>query len=68
MPLKVLFFLECLYFSEYDIGMLLFVFWLRNRPSIKYVSNLDNGEGIIQSVYRCVQGRGVEISHKIRTN
>ena len=33
------FFFECLYFSEYDIRMFLFVFWLRNRPSIKYVRN-----------------------------
>ena len=32
------FFFECLYFSEYDIRMFLFVFWLRNRPSIKYTS------------------------------
>ena len=30
------FFFECLYFSEYDIPMFLFVFWWRNRPSIKY--------------------------------
>ena len=33
------FFSECLYFSEYNILMFLFVFWLRNRPSIKYVRN-----------------------------
>ena len=31
------FFFECLYFSEYDIRMFLFVFWLGNRPSIKYL-------------------------------
>ena len=37
--LKNLFFFECLYFSEYDIRMLLFFFWLRNRPSIKYIRN-----------------------------
>ena len=29
------FLFECLYFSEYDIRMFLFVFSLRNRPSIK---------------------------------
>ena len=34
-----IFFYECLYFSEYDIRMFLFVFWLRNRPSIRYVRN-----------------------------
>ena len=33
------FFFEYLYFSEYDIWMILFVFWLRNRPSIKYVGS-----------------------------
>ena len=32
-------FFECLYFSEYDIRMLLCVSWLGNRPSIKYVRN-----------------------------
>ena len=42
MSLKEFTFFECLYFSEYDIGMLLFVFWLRNRPSIKYVRNWGN--------------------------
>ena len=36
---------ECLYFSEYDIPMFLFVFWLRNRPSIKYVRRQGNGGG-----------------------
>ena len=33
------FFFERLYFSECDIRMLLFVLWLRNKPSIKYVRN-----------------------------
>ena len=28
-----------LYFSENDIRMFLFVFWLRNKPSIKYARN-----------------------------
>ena len=37
-PVKSFFF-ECLYFSEYDIWMFLFVFSFRNRPSIKYVRN-----------------------------
>ena len=26
---------ECLYFGEYDIRKFLFVFWLRNRPSME---------------------------------
>ena len=38
-------FFECLYFSQYDTRMLLFVFfWLRNRPSIKYVRYGNGGE------------------------
>ena len=49
------FFLECLYLSEYDVRMFLFVFWLRSRPSIKYMHNWGNREGVIQNVYRCVQ-------------
>ena len=37
------FFLEGLYYSKYDIWIFLFVFWLRYRPSIKYVHNWGNG-------------------------
>ena len=33
------FFFKCLYFSEYDIRMFLFVFWSRNRSYINYVRN-----------------------------
>ena len=47
------FFLECLYFSEYDIRMFLFVFWLRNTPSIKYTRSWGNGGGHP----KCVQVR-----------
>ena len=36
-------FFRMFYFSEYGIGMFLFVFWLRNRPSIKYVHNWGTG-------------------------
>ena len=36
---KEIYFFECLYFSEYDIRMSLYVFWLRKGPSIKYVRN-----------------------------
>ena len=43
-----IFFLECLYFSEYGIQMFLFVFRLRNSPSIKYVRNWRNGAMVIQ--------------------
>ena len=51
-----IFFFKCLYFSEFDIQMFLFAFWLRNRPSIKYVCNWGNGRGSSKT-YIC---------HKIR--
>ena len=34
-----IYFFECLYCSEYDIRMFLYVYWLKKRPSIKYVCN-----------------------------
>ena len=52
-------FFECLYFSEYDIRMLLFVFWLRNRPSIKYVCNWRNGGRSSKMCTGAYRGRGV---------
>ena len=60
------FFFECLYFTEYDILMFLFVFWLRNSPSTHVC------KGVIQSVYMCVQEEeggtmGWKIGHKICT-
>ena len=58
--LKNLFSFECLYFSKYDIWMLLFVFWLRNRPSIKYVSNWENGGESSKMCTGGYSGRGVE--------
>ena len=59
--LKNLFLFECLYFSEYDIWIL-FIFWLRNRPSIKYVRKCGNGGGSSKT-WRCAyRGRGVEKS------
>ena len=36
---KEICFFECFYFSEYDIRMSLYVFWLRKGPSIKYLCN-----------------------------
>ena len=54
--------------NECDIRMFLFVFCLRNRPSIKYVRNWGNGVG---SHPKCVEirtgRRGWKIGHKIRT-
>ena len=49
--------------------MFLFVFWLTNRPSIKYIRNQENGGGgerggaVIQNVYRCVQGERSKTPH-----
>ena len=39
---KKFFFFDCLYFSEYDIRMFLFILWLINKLSIKYVRNYGN--------------------------
>ena len=58
--LKNLFFFECLYFNNYDIRMLLFIFWLRNRLSVKYVSNWGNGRGLSKTCKGAFKGRGVE--------
>ena len=38
-----IYFFECLYFSEYDIRMSLYVYWLKNGPSIEYVLVGDGG-------------------------
>ena len=54
------FFLECLYFSEYDIRMFLFVFWLRNTPSIKYTRSWGNGGGSSKMCTGAYRTRGVE--------
>ena len=54
-----IFFYECLYFSEYDIRMFLFVFWLRNRPSFKYVRNKGNGGGSFKMFTDKYMGRGI---------
>ena len=56
------FFFECLYFSEYDIRMFLFVFWLRNRPSIKYVRNQGNGGAHSKCVQVRTGGEGYHAS------
>ena len=53
------FFFECLYFSEYDNRMFLFVFWLKNRSSIKYVRNQGNGGESSKMFTDAYRGRGV---------
>ena len=51
------FFFKCLYFSEYDIWMFLFVFWLRNRPSRAInVDHLRN-RGIESGYPKCLHMR-----------
>ena len=62
MALKEFILFECLYFSECDIRMLLFVFWLRNRPSSKCVCNWGNGGGSSKMCTGAYTGRAVEKS------
>ena len=55
-------FFRVFFFSEHDIRMLLFIFRLRNRPSIKQVRNWGNG-GVTSKMYAGVHmERGVEKS------
>ena len=64
---RKLFFFECSYFSEYDIRMSFFVFWLRGRLFTKYLRNWGN-KGVIQNVCRCVQvERGIPPHVYVRT-
>ena len=49
----------CLYFSEYDLQMSLCDFWLKKRPSIKYVRKC--------AVCTCVQGKGCHAYVYVRT-
>ena len=56
------YFFVCLYFSEYDIRMFLFVFWWRTSLSIKYVLKRGSGRGDTQNVSRYVKGKGFEKS------
>ena len=50
---------KCLYFSQYGIRMILFVFWLRNRPSIKYVWNWGNRGGHPKCIQVRTRGEGI---------
>ena len=56
------YFFECLYFSEYDIRMFLFVYWWRTSLSIKYVPNRGSRRGDTENVSRYVKGKGFEKS------
>ena len=40
--------------------MFLFAFWLRNRPSIKYVHNWGNGEGSCKLCTGAYWGKGLK--------
>ena len=57
--MNLIFFFECLCFSEYETRMLLFVFWLTNRSSIKYVCNWGHGGGHPKCVQVRTGGGGV---------
>ena len=52
------YFLECLYFSEYDIRMPLYVFWLRKELSVKYIHNWLVDEGSSKMRTAAYKGRG----------
>ena len=64
---KEIYFFECLYFSEYDIRMPLYVFLVEKGASIKYVSNWreirgergGRGGRVTQNASSCVQGDGL---------
>ena len=47
-------FFECLYFSEYDIRMLLFFGW--EIGHLLSTCATEGTERVIQNVYRCIQG------------
>ena len=38
---KEIYFFKCLYFSEYDIRMSLYVFWLRKGQSVAALQGFD---------------------------
>ena len=59
---EFIFSFKCLYFSEYDIRMLLFIFWLRNRLSINYVSNCRTEGEPSKMCIGAQRGRKVEKS------
>ena len=52
-------FFEYLHFSVFDVRIFLFVFWLRNRPSMKYICNYENKGGSSKMFTDANRGRGV---------
>ena len=50
------YFFECLYFSEYDMRMPLFVYWLRKGPAIKYVGNWWGAGGVTNMLHGLPRG------------
>ena len=55
-------FFECFYFSEYDIRMSLYIFWLRKGPSIKYVHNWWGDGGSSKMRTAAYKGRRCHVS------
>ena len=70
---KEIYFFECLYFSEYDIRMSLYIFWLsgwgREHQLSTYAAGVGmaGGWAVIQYVYSCVQEEEVSWLFYVRT-
>ena len=56
------FFFECLYFSEYNIWMFVFVFSLKNRPSISMYVTRGMERGHSKCLQMCTEGEGYHVS------
>ena len=54
---KEIYFFECLYFTEFQIRVPLYVFCLRKELSIKHIRNSWGNAGLIQNAYNCLPGR-----------
>ena len=52
-------FFQCLYFSEYDIGMFAFIFWLGNKPSREMMEGTWGARegGGVEVIQKCLQVR-----------
>ena len=51
-----------MFLSEQDIRIFAMVFWLRNRPSTKYVRNQSNGGGLSKMYTGAYRSRGKGVS------
>ena len=53
---KKLYLFKYLYFSEYDIWMFLYVFWLRKEHQLSKYATGGGWGRVIQNAYSCVKG------------